>query len=316
MSSVFRVIAALVAACSFSAAAHAARVGILSNAWSAETAADYNAKIAGHVFTGIDVTSSVPTLDTLLANFDVVLLFEDRVFVNATAVGTRVAEFANAGRAVVLGTFYDQDRSDATAGTAIPHGWGALETIDPNTTDGSGTAYAVRSLAPASIVAHPLTGGVASLAALRGNPGPYAGGNQAKPDTIVVAAWTQPNARGGIDPAIAYRQTGLACVIHIGIAPQYGVLTTFGTYGIDFAGDFYKVWGNAFDFAAAACKIAPAIVPGDLGQIGRGWGSRAELDAWRAAFSFAIILDGRFLQSGFGPALSLTTHTDGTISAG
>ena len=316
MSSVFRIIAAVVAACTFCTVAHAARVAILSNAWSAETAADYNAKIGGHVFTGIDVTSSVPALDLLLANFDVVLLFEDRVFVNATAVGNRAAEFANAGRAVVLGTFYDQDRSDATAGAATPHGWGALEAIDPNTTDGVGTAYAVRTLAPATIVAHPLTRGVTSLAALRGNPGPYAGGNQAKPGTSVVAAWAQPNARGGVDPAIAYRQTGPACVIHIGIAPQYGVLPAFGTYGTDFAGDFYQVWTDAFDFAADMCKIAPAIVPGDLGQIARGWASRAELDAWRAAFSFAVTLDGHVLQDGFGPALPLTTHPDGTITAG
>jgi hypothetical protein len=316
MPSWFRVIAAVAAACIFCSGAQAARVAILSNAWSAETAADYNAKIPGHVFTGIDVTSNVPTLDGLLANFDVILLFEDRVFVNATAVGNRVAQFANAGHGVVLGTFYDQDRSDTTTGTAIPHGWGALETIDPNTTDGFGTAYAVRTLAPASIVAHPLTSGVTSLAALRGNPGPYAGGNQAKPGTSVVAAWAQANARGGIDPAIAYRQTGPACVIHIGIAPQYGVLPTFGTYGTDFGGDFYQAWSNAFGFAAAACKLAPGIVPGDLGQIGRGWASRAELDAWRTAFPFAIFLDGTILQSGFGPALSLTTLADGTITAG
>jgi hypothetical protein len=314
-SSSFRVFAAIVVACTFSAAAHAARVAILSNAWSAETAADYNAKIAGHVFTGIDVTSSVPPLDALLANYDVVLLFEDRVFVNATAVGNRVAEFANAGRAVVLGTFYDQDRSDATAGTALPHGWGALEAIDPNTTDGVGTAYAVRTLAPASIVAHPLTRGVNTLAALRGNPGPYAGGNQAKAGTIVVAAWAQPNARGGIDPAIAYRQTGPACVIHIGIAPQYGVLKTFGTYGTDFSGDFYPAWRNAFDFAAANCEVA-TIIPGDFGQIGKGWPDRADLDTWRTAFSFAIVLDGAVLQSGFGPALMLTTRPDGSITAG
>ena len=77
-----------------------------------------------------------------MANFDVLLLFEDSVFSNATAVGNRVAEFANSGHAVVLGTFYDQDRSDALAGTPAPHGWGNLETIDPNTTDGVGTAYA------------------------------------------------------------------------------------------------------------------------------------------------------------------------------
>src|SRR6185437_2061624 len=211
MSVAFRALAALVVACALSTTAHAARVAIFSNAWSAETAADYNAKIGGHVFTGIDVSTTVPPLDVLLANYDVILLFEDRVFVNAPAVGDRVAEFANAGHAVVLGTFYDQDRSDAVGGSTLPHGWGGLEAIDPNTTDGVGTAYAVRTLAPASIVAHPLTRGVATLSALRGNPGPYAGGNQAKPGTQVVAAWLQPNVRGGVDPAIAYRKTGPAC---------------------------------------------------------------------------------------------------------
>ena len=311
-----RVIAALVVACALSAPAQAARVAILSNAWSAETAADYNAKIPGHVFTGIDVTSSVPSLDVLLANYDVILLFEDRVFGNATAVGNQVAAFANAGRAVVLGTFYDQDRSDAIGGNTTPHGWGALEAIDPNTTDGVGTAYAVRTLDPGSIVPHPLTQGVTSLAALRGNPGPYAGGNDAKPGTTIVAAWAQPNLRGHVDPAIAFRQTGPACVIHIGIAPQYGVLKTFGTYGTDFAGDFYQVWRNAFDFGAAQCKSATTIIPGDLGQIAKGWANRAELDAWRVGFTFAIVLDGMFLQDGFGPALILNTQPDGTITAG
>jgi hypothetical protein len=312
----FRVLAALAVACALSATAHAARVAILSNAWSAETAADYNAKIGRHVFTGIDVSTTVPSLEGLLANYDVILLFEDRVFVNAPAVGERVAQFANTGRAVVLGTFYDQDRSDAVGGATLPHGWGSLETLDPNTTDGVGTAYAVRTLAPASIVPHPLTRGVASLAALRGNPGPYAGGNEAKDGTVVVAAWAQPNVRGRVDPAIAFRQTGPACVIHIGIAPQYGVLKTFGTYGIDFAGDFYQVWGNAFDFAAAQCKASTTIVPGDLGQIATGFANRADLDFWRTAFTFAILLDGQVLQSGFGPALVLTSHPDGSITAG
>jgi hypothetical protein len=307
--------AAVAVACMLPTTANAARVAILSNAWSAETAADFNAKIPGHVFTGINVTSNVPSLDALAANYDAILLFEDRVFVNATVVGNRVAAFAATGRTVVLGTFYDQDRSDATAGSTAPHGWGALETLDPDTTDGTGTPYALRTLAPASIVAHPLTRGVGALAALRGNPGPYAGGNQAKPGTIVVAAWSQPNGRGVVDPAIAYRQTGAACVIHIGIAPQYGVLPTFGTYGTDFGGDFYRVWGNAFDFGAAQCKVVN-IVPGDFGQIGKGWSSRSQLDAWRAGFSFAVVLDGSVLQGGFGPPLSLHTHADGSITAG
>jgi hypothetical protein len=250
----FRLLAAVGVACALATAAHAARVGVLSNKLAAATAADFGVKIPGHTFTGIDVSAVVPPLDVLLANYDVLLLYEDGVFVNATAVGDRVAEFASSGRTVVLGTFYDQDRSDATGGVITPHGWGNLESIDPDTTDGIGTSYAVRTLAAASIVKHPLTRGVQSLAALRGDPGPYAGGNQAKPDSVVVAAWSQPNARGATDPAIAYKITRRACVIHVGIAPHYGVLPTFGTFGVDFAGDFYRVWKNAFDFGRLNCR--------------------------------------------------------------
>lgn len=308
----FRVLAAIVVATMLATAAHAARIGILSNALGPQTAADFAAKIPGNTYTPVDVSSVVPPLDTLLASFDVILLFEDTVFINATAVGNRVAEFAHAGRPVVLGTFYDQDRLDAVGGVTTPHGWGALETLDPNTTDGVGTAYAVRTLAPASIVTHPLTQGVTTLSALRGNPGPYAGGNQAKPGTVVVAAWSQPNARGQVDPAIAYRQSGDACVIHVGIAPQYGVLATFGIYGSDFSGDFYQVWGNAFAFGAVRCTIG--IVPGDFGQIAKGWANRAELDVWRAGFAFAMVLDEVYVQHGFGPALRLATRPDGRIA--
>jgi hypothetical protein len=313
MPLLLRVLAAVVVAVVLATSAHAARVGILANALAPQTAADYAAKIPQHTYTAVDVSTVIPALDTLLANFDVLLVFEDTVFANATAVGNRVAEFANAGRGVVLGTFYDQDRSDATGGPTTPHGWGALETIDPNTTDGMGTAYSLRTLSSSSIVPHPLTQGVATLAALRGAPGPYAGGNLAKPGTVVVAAWSQLNARGLTDPAIAYRVTGLACVIHIGIAPQYGTLTTYGTFGTDFSGDFYRAWGNAFAFGGNRCVIG--IVPGDFGQIDKGWANRAELDVWRTGFSFAIILDGAVLQNGFGPALVLTTRPDGRIVA-
>jgi hypothetical protein len=313
MSSLFRVLAAFVVGSMLATPSHAVRVGVLSNALAEKTAADYSAKIPGNTYTAVDVTASVPALDFLTTNFDVVLLFEDSVFANSTAVGNRVSEFANTGRAVVLGTFYDQDRSDAIGGTTIPHGWGTLETIDPNTTDGAGTSYAVRTLAPATIVTHALTQGVTALAALRGNPGPYAGGNQAKAGTTVVAYWTQLNARGQPDPAIAYRITANACVIHIGIAPQYGVVATFGNFGTDFSGDFYRAWGNAFSFGAAHC--VSGIVPGDPAQIAKGFANRAELDAWRIGFSFAIILDGAYLQSGFGPAVQLVTGPDGRIVA-
>jgi hypothetical protein len=263
MSRMIRVLVVALIVFAASVDARAARVAVLSDKWAAETAADFAAKIPGDTFTAFDVTSSVPSLSVLLANYDAVLLFEDGVFVNSAAVGTRVAQFANAGRGVVLGTFYDQDRSDASVGNTTPHGWGTLEALDPNTTDGVGTAYAVRTLAPASIVDHPLTRGVHALSALRGSPGAYAGGNQAKPGSTVVAAWAQPNIQGNVDPAIAYRVTGAACVIQIGIAPQYPILPSFGTYGVDFAGDFYRAWANAFDFAARGCALsnAPGTTP-------------------------------------------------------
>ena len=172
------------------------------------------------------------------------LLFEDSTFGNAPAVGNVVAAYARTGRAVVLGTFYDQDRTDGPA-AVTPHGWGALETIDPNTTDGTGTAYSPRSLDTASITAHPLTAGVTALFGNR-----FVGGNQPKAGTRVVANWAQKNARGGADPAIAYRFSDGACVIHIAIAPQYPVIDTTNA---EFGGDFYRVWANAFDFGASNC---------------------------------------------------------------
>ena len=232
-------------------AAHAARVGVLSNNHENETAADFNAKIAGHTFTAIDVSASTPALVTLTANYDVLLLFEDLTFPNATSVGNVVASFANTGRPVVLGTFYDQDRSDGSP-LFSPNGWGALETIDPNTTDGIGTPYTARSLDAASTVSHPLTAGVSTLTSAG-----FAGGNQAKPGSIVVANWVQKNAKGNADPAIAYRLTGAACVIHVAIAPDYPTVAP-----TEFGGDFYRVWRNAFDFGAGGCKSSGGIGPG------------------------------------------------------
>jgi hypothetical protein len=236
--------------------AYAARVGVLSNKYALETANDFAAKVPGHTFTGVDTWTTVPTLASLTSAFDVLLVFEDGVFTNSTAVGDVATAFANAGRPVVLGTFYDQDRSDrANPALVIPaHGWGALEGVDPSTTDGigvrtdgTGSPNLPRVLNVASIVPHPLTKGVTALSATSG----FAGGNQAKAGTIVLANWTEPNAHGLPDPAIAYRVTGAACVIQIGIAPDYAVGVGTGYGG--FTGNFYTVWANAFDFAGNSC---------------------------------------------------------------
>jgi hypothetical protein len=55
----------------------------------------------------------------------------------------------------------------------------------------------------------------------------------------VVATWAQKNAKGNPDPAVAYRISGAACVIHIAIAPDYPAV---GVLNTDFGGDYYRLW--------------------------------------------------------------------------
>ncbi len=246
-------VATLLAALALAAPAHAARVGILTNRYATQTASDFGNRMPSHTFTGVDTSSAIPTLPSLLSSFDVLLVFEDMTYANAPAVGNLAAAFAHSGRAVVIGAFYEQDRSDGLPANS-PHGWGDLEKIDPNTSDGVGTPYAPRALDITTMRSHPLTEGVHSLTSAK-----FAGGNQAKPGTTVLAWWNAPNALGQPDPAIAFRMTGSACVIHIAIAPNYPLL---GGSGIDYSGDFHRVWQNAFDFGADACAPAFGAAPG------------------------------------------------------
>jgi hypothetical protein len=248
-----RILFAAAAAAAIASPAFAARIGILSNKYATETAADFNNRIPTHSFSAVDTSTATPNLQTLKDSFDILLVFEDSTYGNATTVGNIAAAFATSGRAVVLGAFYDQDRSDAPA-SIPPHGWGALEALDPNTTDGTGTPYVPRTLDVATMQKHPLTAGITSLTS-----GKFAGGNAPKAGTIVVANWTQPNAKGNPDPAIAYRVTGNACVIQVAIAPNYPVL---GVAGNDFGGDFHRAWQNAFDFGVAQCVVPVATSPG------------------------------------------------------
>jgi hypothetical protein len=243
----------------------AARVGILSNSHADFVANDFAAHVPGHTFTAVDVSGGPPSVTTLTESFDEILLFEDGLFTAAPDVGNAVYEYAMAGHPVVLATFYDQDRSDR-AGLALPtpHGWGQLESIDPNTTDTLGAASSARALDPASIVLSPLTTNVHTLFANKG----YAAGNQAKPDTVVVARWLQPNANDQPDPAISYRVGNPQCVMQVAIAPDYAL---YGAFGTDFGGDYYQVWKNAFDFGASNCGrgfIVPALGTGGLAALG------------------------------------------------
>jgi hypothetical protein len=84
---------------------------------------------------------------------------------------------------------------------------------------------------------------------------------------MVVARWLEPNARGNPDPAIAYRTTGTACVVQIGIAPHYSAL---GTLGAGYGGDFYRAWQNGFDFAATGCRTGDAVAVPALSDFALG----------------------------------------------
>ena len=59
MSSLFRVLAAFVVGSLVATPSHAARVGVLSNALSVQTAADYSAKVPENTYTPVDVSTSM-----------------------------------------------------------------------------------------------------------------------------------------------------------------------------------------------------------------------------------------------------------------
>ncbi|MBK7830698.1 DUF4215 domain-containing protein [Nannocystis sp.] len=209
-----------------------------------QVATDFTAKTVGHTYTGMDVPNMVPSLATL-NQYEAVLLFENGLFGNAKAVGDAVAEYYNqGGKCVVIGTFYWQDRSDNTVFNTP--GWGALEAVDVFLGKAGGSEYAPDSLDPNSIVPHPITQGVATLSA-----GSYRGGVEAKPGTTVLGKWLGPNKLGTADPVVGFREDNNGSrFVGISIFPDY---ESYGDYGVDFNGDFYKLWGNTFSWCASPC---------------------------------------------------------------
>ena len=89
----FGALAALLAVTCLTPPAQAARVGILANRYATQTAADFGNRVPAHTFTGVDTSVVLPTLPTLLASYDVLLVFEDMTYANAPAVGNVAAAF-------------------------------------------------------------------------------------------------------------------------------------------------------------------------------------------------------------------------------
>jgi type 1 glutamine amidotransferase len=230
---------------------------ILSNRMADTCALDFTLKIKDVDFAWMDVSLETPTYSNLSA-YDVVLLFEDGGFSNAPNVGSAVYDYVMAGGNLVIGTFYEQDRSE------IGNGWGLLETIDPFTSDGYGCEYTNDTLNVLSLITHPITSGVQSLWCDQYTG--FHGGVHAKEDTVVVANWTGPNYLGEACPLAGYRiLEDNQRVVQISIYPNYAYYNTSDNVG----GDFYTLWANAIKWASEALYTGPQILK-ELTQISTG----------------------------------------------
>ena len=157
---------------------HAARVGVLSNKYATETAADFNARIPTHDVHAdrhVGVGADAAVADQRIRRRAGVRGFDVRQCDRGRQCARRVRQCRVAPSSSARST----TRTAPTVPPSnSPHGWGALEQIDPNTTDGTGTPYAPRTLDTATMLRHALTTGITSLTSAK-----FAGGNQAKPGT-------------------------------------------------------------------------------------------------------------------------------------
>ena len=196
------------------------------------------------LMTGItfaSATSAAPLTPTYLAQFKVVVLWEDGIFSGATAIGNAIGQYVQNGGNVVLGTFFWQDKKDNPTYGFGNAGWGTLEAFDPfkgfgagvnNSTHGSLYEYRSATLDPASIVVHPLTAGVTALTVSY-----YPNGEPADPAATVVAKYMNGA------PLIAFRTFTLGQrVVAVSFDPVHEI---FG--GI--SGDYNRILTNAITWA-------------------------------------------------------------------
>ena len=275
-----RVLFALFAAVAAATPVHAARVGVLSNKYATETAADFNTQHSGACVHGdrhVACAADVAVADQRLRRRAGVRGFDLR-----QCHGGRQRR---SPRSPTPAAPWSSARSTTRTAPTVPpstrqHGWGALEQIDPNTTDGTGDRpYAPRTLDTASLMLQHRADRRASPRCHAAPSSPAA--TRPRPGTTVVAYWTEPNARGQPDPAIAFRITGAACVIQIG--HRAGLSRSASAPAPTSAATSTVAWKNAFDFGANRCvdrrHYRSATIP-TLSTVGpradrRCWSARA-----------------------------------------
>lgn len=171
---------------------------------------------------------------SVLSQYDVVLLFANGLFDQSATLGNQIEDYVQLGGNVITATFYWQNRSDSGLGTT---GWGALEALDPFSS-GTGQTYSGAALNVSSIVAHPLTAGIATLTSTG-----FRGAVTAKATTTVVARWDDNS------PLIGYQ-----------VLPQGSrmvAISLFPASGASAAGNVTTLWRNAVTWAGAAGGPVP-----------------------------------------------------------
>jgi len=217
---------------------------LLANSYSdlTATAQDFADNMYGLAFDIFDCVTVTPTIDQLQA-YDVVLLFENGIFANAPNVGAVIYDYVtNYDGRVVFATFVWQDWSTWPAG----YGWGLMEGICP-LIEAGGCEYNYDELDPGSIVPHAVTAGVTSLWCTS-----FHGGTAMQPGATGLARWSDQT------PAMAYDATTGGRMVAISIFPAY---ENHGNYGIDFGGDFHRVFENALKWAAGMPSVTINLVP-------------------------------------------------------
>jgi hypothetical protein len=165
----------------------------------------------------------------VLNQYDVVLLFANGLFNQSIVLGDQLEDYVQLGGNVITATFYWQNRSDSGLDTP---GWGALEAIDPFSF-GAGQTYQAATLNAGSVVVHPLTTGVTTLASTG-----FRGAVTAKTATTVVARWSDNS------PLVGYQTLPQGSrMVAISLFPASGAGAT---------GDVTTLWRNAVSWAGAA----------------------------------------------------------------
>lgn len=181
--------------------------------------------MSNFTFISMNVEDSLPSVEDF-AGIDVILLFENGYFDNASLVGDILYAYVMAGGNLVTGTFYWQDRTDEEGGG----NWGFLEMIDP--LFGGSCDYLYDSLGVVN--SHYMTNGVDSLYLY------YRGGVDTLRSNATALAWWADG-----DPLIAYNKPDGTITAVTAFPAEFNHADEY------FSTSFHRMWENVLRWTAS-----------------------------------------------------------------